>query len=206
MNNPNISFYEGDEARVRVSPLDLYKLVGVQLNNAPDHLTAEYKERYHQIIGDDNWSQTDPTFPLQRHMQSLFDAGHGIVAKDGEDTVGIVARQYMPQYNGRDVVQMRRMVVDKDYRGQRIGTALRERIFARIREESPDAIILNETETPEVIHLSKRMGMKEITMEESYRLKGGRPEDYDRYLAWAKEDLKNYKFFKYDPREHQPSP
>ncbi len=217
MNSPNISFHEGDEARRLVTSEDLRRLAGVQLNKAPDTWIAHYAQRVHEVLGD-TWLGNrmsvylNQKYNLKRHfhsrpwrgsMEEFFDNGHGIVAKDGEDTVGIVARQYMPQFEGRNVVQMRRMVVDENYRGQHIGTALRERIFASIREESPDAIILNETERPEVIHLSQRMGMTEISMEESYRLKGGRPEDYDAYREWAESELANYKFFKYDPREHQ---
>jgi GNAT superfamily N-acetyltransferase len=135
----------------------------------------------------------DPAFGPIMHMKKLRERGDIAVVKDDEKTVGMVGFEYCrtdPE-SGRNVYEMRRLGVYKDYEGRGIGTALQKRIAEKVRSMDPTAILLVETKNPRISSQCRKMGFQRCSMEEWLRLKYE-----DAHDAYADEEST---FWVYDP-------
>ncbi len=78
------------------------------------------------------------------NMCQIRDQGQIIIAKDGEDTVGMIGVNELHRTpDGRRIFEIRRNTVLDSSKGQGIGRALRERMIARLSTVDPDALLIS---------------------------------------------------------------
>ncbi len=179
-----IKILEGEEAQRSLGDRELIHLTNrvneLERGETVGQLRHTIAKGIYQLLGKGNTQRKlvrsiDPAFGPIEHMQSLREFGNIAVAKDGEKTVGMIGFEYAgtDPSSGREVYEIRRLSVRKEYEGRGIGSQLHKVMFEKIQSIDPNALILIETKTPKIVKQCQEMGYKPYPLKDCLFVKYG---------------------------------
>ena len=182
-SHKEIHIVEGDEARGHLDDASLIHLTnrvnGMEVEDAIGLLRHQEALRILRLLAgtavvDGTVRKIDPAFLPIEHMKGLRDSGQIAVARDGEKTVGMVGYELCgtDPTTGRNVYEIRRLAVRKEYEAQGISSKLSRVMFAKIRTADPNALVLIETNNPTVLKQCERKGYRPYPIAEGLRMQG----------------------------------
>lgn len=216
MADKDIKILQGDEARASFRDSELIHLTNrvndIECGDVVGALCHQVARLVHRLLKDGArkdflmW-KCDPAFGPIEHMKELRNHGHIAIAKDGGKTVGMIGFEHCntDPKSGKEVYEIRRIGVRKQYEGQGIASRLHQTMFERVRDIDANARVLVATKQLPVVKQCERMGYEEWSMIDALRMKYASeelPEDMLRYYENQK-----YRFFVHDvPPEEDASP
>ncbi len=138
----------------------------------------------------------DPAFYPIEHMKGLRDSDQVVVAKEGNETVGMAGFERRGEFEGRNVYEIRRMAVRKEHEGRFISLHLYKAIMEKLLAKDANALVLVDAQNPVVSKQCKRMGYASLPALEGLTIKLGK----ERAKQWVAEyEKEGGQFFLYDP-------
>ncbi len=134
-------------------------------------------------------------YPIE-HMKRLRDSNQVVVAKEGNETVGMVGFERCGEFNGRNVYEIRRLAVRKEHEGRFISLHLYKAILEKLLAHDAGALVLVDAQNPVVSKQCKRMGYKPLKAVDGLTIKRGKERAEQWAAAYEKE---GGQFFLYDP-------
>jgi len=207
-----IKILDGEEAKREFSDAALAHLTNrankLEKSDMVGHICHRVTSSMYGLLGNRAMihavqQKIDPAFRPIEHMKSLRDRGDIAIAKDGENTVGMVGFEFLctDPNSDRKIYEIRRLAVRKKYEGRFISLRLYRAIMRRLEEIDPDALILVEAQNPAVAKQCQRMGYTPHEALDVLRMKYGEDRAQE-MLPWFQQSGGQFLF--YDPKAISP--